>query len=132
MQNGRLLVDFYSLLEIHRRILIVLLFLINISESPPSVVVSLVAVDGFLVALSSLFKILIIDVLMTTQGVRVREIFVDLNRFAEILEGCLVLFLEGVAITKNAPSFWCVQTTVHGILGPVNEIGLLLEMPEAG
>ena len=43
-----------------------------------------------------------------------------------------MLFLESVAISQNAPSFWRVEATIHGIFGPVNEISLLLEMPEAG
>ena len=132
MQNSGLLVDFNGLLEIHGCIVIVFLLLVNVTESPPCIMVSFVAVDCFLVAFSGLLEVFIVDVLVAAQGVRIREIFVYLNGFTEILKRRLVFFLKCVAISQNAPSFWRVETTIHGIFGPVNEIGLLLEMPEAG
>ena len=54
-----------------------------------------------------LFEVFVRNVLMTTQGVSVSEILVELDRSAEELNSCFMLSLKTVAVAYYTPSLGC-------------------------
>ena len=66
LQNHRPTVDVYGLLKVHCGFIVLLLLLVDVSESEPGVVVALVGVDCILVIFPSLIEVLILDIFVTT------------------------------------------------------------------
>lgn len=64
---------------------------------------SLIGGKGFLIAFFSLVKVLISNVLMSTECVGVSKLIVNLNGSIEEFKSGFVFFLKGIAVTYYAP-----------------------------
>jgi len=84
-QSGRIGVDLSSIAEEVEGGVVPLLHLSNVSLPEPGCVVPFVHLQGILVALLRLIKVFVFDVLMTSQGVRIKEEGIDLSCSCEIL-----------------------------------------------
>ena len=66
----------------------------------------LVGFQCILVALFAILEVLVSNKLVTTKGMSICEILVELNGSSEELQSCLVFLLKTVAITDYAPCLW--------------------------
>lgn len=110
---------------------VVLLLVEDVTEPPPSVVLPVVRVERLLVAFLCLFECFVFDVFVATQGVGVGEATVELNGSVERFQGCLVLLLEGVTVTKNAPGLRSENASFEGVVADEAKVSCLLLVPEA-
>lgn len=82
-QDGRPLVYLLGLLEIVMRISKLLLFQVDVSETPPGVVVQLVYTQGRLIVFFARLVVFIGDEFVTAERVRIREVVVQLDGASE-------------------------------------------------
>ena len=75
----------------------------NVTKSPPCVVVSLIGFKGILVALLSVLKVFVCNELVAAKSVCVGEVLIQLDCSSKEFEGCLMLFLQTVAVSYDAP-----------------------------
>ena len=85
--------------------------------------------DRFVVALVRLLKVFDLNVLVTTQCMRIREELAELDGSIEVLQSLLMLFLKRVAVTKNAPCFRLVEASLESVVCNIAQISLLLQLP---
>lgn len=76
----------------------------DISETPPGIIMPFICCEGFLVALLSLVKVFVGNVLMATEGVSIGEVVVELDGPVEESKSGFVFFLQAVAVSDHTPS----------------------------
>jgi hypothetical protein len=65
----------------------------DVSETPPCIVVSLICSESLLVALLGLVEVFVGYILVTTQGVSICEVIIQLDCPVEELQGCFMFLL---------------------------------------
>ena len=83
-----------------------LLLVSDIAHAPPSIVMRLVYLDGILVASLAILKVLIRNILVATQRMRIRKVGIDLYSSCKEFQRGFMLLLQTVAIAHHAPSLW--------------------------
>ena len=56
---------------------------------------------------------------------------IQLDGTTEELQSSLMLFLKGIAVTQDTPCLGGEEAPLHGVIGNVTQVHLLLQMPQA-
>ena len=117
-------------MEILSSFIIFFLFVANVSQAPPSRIMPDIIVQGLLKCSLCLSKILVVDMLMTTERVSIRILRVELNSPSEEFQSLLMFLLKGETIPHCYPSFRCIHTFLKRLMGQIAKIHMFLLMPK--
>ena len=76
VSNCRSRIDIYCLIKLRSGLFVFFLLLINIAETPPSVIMSLVSLESFLITLMGISKIFIFNIFMTAKSMSISEEYI--------------------------------------------------------
>ena len=91
---------------------------------------ALVDAHGVAVHADGLLEVLVRDVLVAAQRVRVREARVHRDGALEAADGAVVLLLEGQAVAGRAPGLGAPRVEVDAVPREVAQLDVVLQMPE--
>ena len=117
-------------MEVLSCFIIFLLLVADISQSPPSWIVSHVIVQGLLKSPFCFSKVLVINMLMPTEWVSVRILRIQLNRTSKEFQSLFMLFLQRETISNRNPGLRSVYTFFKRLMSKITEINVLLLMPQ--
>lgn len=118
-------------MEVFSSLIVLLLFVADVSKSPPSTVMPHIVVQSLLKGAFGFGEVFVVDVLMAAEGVSIRILRVELNGPGEEFESLFVLLLKGEAVSNSDPRFRRIYRFFKGLMGQEAEIDLLFEMPQA-
>lgn len=122
-------IDIYCLIKVKLSLFVFLLLLEDVSKSIPRIIMSLVSFQGFLVAFLSLFEVFIVNELVSTQSMCITEVNIELYSPTKEFQSRLVLLLQGIAVSKNAPGLRRLNIAFQCIIGKTAELHLLFQVP---
>ena len=117
-------------MEILSSFIIFFLLVTNVSQAPPSRIMPDIIVQGLLKCSLCLSKILVVDMLMTTERVSIRILRVKLNSPSEELQSLLMFLLKRETISNCYPGFRCIHTFLKRLMGQIAKVNMFLLMPE--
>ena len=92
-EDSWLRINLNSLVKVLLSLLKLLLLQTNVSNSPPCIVMSLIRGKSFLITSLSLVKIFISNIFMTTEGVSIGKVIIQLDGSVEELKSSFMLLL---------------------------------------
>lgn len=105
------------------------LFERNVAETPPSVIMRLVSLEGSLVAFLTVVVVFICHKFMAAESVSVSEILVKLDGSSEKFKSCLVLFEQTITVSDHAPCLRSKKRLLDGLVAEEDQCWLVLEVP---
>ena len=114
------------------RQLVLLLPIVHRAEAVPGVVVPRVESDRRAVGHHRLLEVLVGEVLVPAQRVRVRELGIELQRAPEEPKRRLVLLLQREAVPERAPRLRRQAVAGHALLRQVRQPRVALQVPQHG
>lgn len=109
--------------------IILLLFVSNVSKTPPCIIVSDIITECAFEHLFSFWEIFIVNVLMATKRKSIRIIRTELNGSGKEFQGLLMLFLKREAVSNSNPSLRRIKSFLQGLMSKITQLNLFFKVP---